>query len=66
LAAHGKLTGTVLTILPIAISGMMAVVNPSYLAILIYHPYGKFLIAGAIVCLIAAHFLIRRIVDIKI
>lgn len=66
LAAHGKLTGTVLTILPIVISGMMAVVNPSYLAVLIYHPYGKFLIAGAIVCLIAAHFLIRRIVDIKI
>ena len=44
----------------------MAMVNPSYLAVLIYHPYGKFLIAAAIVCLVAAHFIIRRIVDIKL
>ncbi len=66
LAAHGKLTGTVLTILPIGIAAVMAMVNPSYLAVLIYHPYGKFLIAGAIVCLVAAHLVIRRIVDIKL
>lgn len=66
LAAHGKLTGTVLTILPIAIAGVMATVNPGYLAVLIYHPYGKFLISGAIVCLFAAHLIIRRIVDIKL
>ncbi|HYL36949.1 MAG TPA: type II secretion system F family protein [Bryobacteraceae bacterium] len=66
LAAHGKLTGTVLTVLPIVISAVMTVVNPSYLATLIYHPYGKYLISGAIACLVAAHFLIRRIVDIKI
>jgi tight adherence protein B len=66
LAAHGKLTGLVLTILPVAISGVMALVNPSYLAILIYHPYGKYLITAAIVCLLVAHLVIRRIVDIKI
>ena len=66
LAAHGKLTGLVLTILPVAISCVMALVNPSYLAVLIYHPYGKFLITGAALCLVAAHIVIRRIVDIKI
>lgn len=66
LAAHGKLTGLVLTILPIAISCVMLVVNPSYMGVLIHHPYGKYLITGAIVCLILAHFVIRRIVDIKI
>jgi len=66
LAAHGKLTGTVLTVLPIAIALMMMVVNPSYLTILVYHPYGKYLISGAIVCLVLAHIVIRRIVDIKI
>src|SRR5581483_2635293 len=65
LAAHGKLTGLVLTILPIAISCVMLVVNPSYMGVLIHHPYGKYLITGAIVCLILAHFVIRRIVDIK-
>ena len=66
LAAHGKLTGAVLTALPLVISGIMMVVNPSYMAVLIYHPYGKYLIAGAVVCLVLAHFVIRRIVDIKL
>ena len=66
LAAHGKLTGTILTALPIAIAAAMTVVNPSYLAILIFHPYGKYLIAGAVVCLVSAHVVIRRIVDIKL
>jgi tight adherence protein B len=66
LAAHGKMTGAVLTILPLVISGIMMVVNPSYMAVLYYHPYGKYLIAAAIVCLVLAHFVIRRIVDIKL
>jgi tight adherence protein B len=66
LAAHGKMTGTVLTVLPIVIAGMMMVVNPSYLGVLFYHPYGKYLISAAIVCLVLAHVVIRRIVDIKI
>jgi tight adherence protein B len=66
LAAHGKLTGTVLTVLPIVIAGVMVVVNPSYLAILIHYPDGKYLIAAAVACLVLAHFVIRRIVDIKI
>jgi tight adherence protein B len=66
LAAHGKLTGAVLTALPLVISGIMMVVNPSYMAVLIYHPYGKYLIAGALGCLVLAHFVIRRIVDIKL
>jgi tight adherence protein B len=66
LAAHGKLTGTVLTVLPIVIAAVMAVVNPSYLGILIHYPDGKYLIFAAVVCLVLARFVIRRIVDIKI
>lgn len=66
LAAHGKLTGLVLTVLPLAIAAVMTLVNPSYLAILFYHEYGKYLIAGAVACLILAHVVIRRIVDIKL
>lgn len=66
LAAHGKMTGSVLTILPIVIAGMMMVVNPSYLGLLFYHPNGKYLIVGSIVCLVLAHLVIRKIVDIKI
>ena len=66
LAAHGKLTGAVLTVLPIVIAIVMTMVNPSYLLILIHHPDGKYLIGAAIGCLVLAHFVIRRVVDIKI
>jgi tight adherence protein B len=66
LAAHGKMTGAVLTVLPLVIAGMMMVVNPTYLTILVDHPYGKYLISGAILCLVLAHIVIRRIVDIKV
>ncbi len=66
LAAHGKMTGAVLTVLPLVIAGIMMIVNPSYLTVLFYHPYGKYLIAGAIICLVLAHVVIRKIVDIKI
>jgi Flp pilus assembly protein TadB len=44
----------------------MAAVNPSYLAVLITNPYGKYLIFAAVVCLALAHLIIRRIVDIKV
>jgi tight adherence protein B len=65
LAAHGKLTGLILTILPIAIALMMMYVSPGYMEVLYNHPYGKNLITAAVVCLILAHFVIRKIVDIK-
>jgi len=66
IAAHGKLTGMILTILPVVIANMMMVVKPEYLAVLFKHPSGKYLLTGAIACLAIAHFVIRRIVDIKV
>lgn len=66
LAAHGKLTGVILSALPVGIAAMMMMVSPGYMAILYNHPLGKTLIASAVGCLIAAHFVIRKLVDIKI
>jgi len=66
IAAHGKLTGMILTILPLVIAFLMMVVNPSYLGVLFNHPAGKYLLTAAIICLVIAHFVIRRIVDIKV
>jgi tight adherence protein B len=66
LAAHGKLTGLILTILPVVIAGMMMYVSPGYMDVLYHHPYGKNLITAAVVCLILAHFVIRKIVDIRV
>jgi tight adherence protein B len=66
LAAHGKLTGVILTVLPIGIATIMMFVSPDYMMILWNHPWGKNLIAIAIGCLVLAHFVIRKIVDIQI
>jgi len=66
LAAHGKLTGIILTILPIGIAIMMMIVSPGYMQVLFNHPMGKNLITAAVVCLVLAHLVIRKIVDIKL
>ncbi|MBK5292931.1 MAG: type II secretion system F family protein [Acidobacteriia bacterium] len=66
IAAHGKMTGLILTALPVVIVIMMAYVNPSYLVVLWTHPSGKSMIFAAIGCLVLAHFVIRKLVDIKI
>ena len=66
LAAHGKLTGAILTILPIGIAGMMLTVSPDYMRVLPEHPLGKTLIGAAVLCLILAHIIIRKIVDIRL
>jgi tight adherence protein B len=66
LAAHGKLTGVILTALPLVIALMMMFFSPGYMQTLYYHPWGKTLIAGAIGCLVLAQVVIRKIVDIKI
>lgn len=66
IASHGKFTGMVLTVLPLVIALVMGVVNPSYLAVLFTNEYGKYLLGASLICLVAAHFVIRRIVDIKV
>ncbi|MBI3665545.1 MAG: type II secretion system F family protein [Acidobacteria bacterium] len=65
-SAHGRLTGMVLTVLPLVIVALMMMVNPEYMTVLVKHPYGKHLIAAAIIMQTAAFLIIRRIVDIKV
>jgi tight adherence protein B len=66
LAAHGKLTGLILTILPIGIAAMMMFVSPGYMDVLINHPWGKTMIGAAVICLLLAHLVISKLVDIKV
>jgi tight adherence protein B len=66
LAAHGRLTGWVLTVVPVAILGLMAYVSPSYVHVLLDYRYGTDLIAAAVICLVLAQLVIRKIVDIRL
>jgi len=66
ISAHGKMTGMILTILPLGIAGMMLMVSPDYILQLVNHEWGKHMIAAAATCLVLAHVVIGRIVDIKV
>ncbi len=60
------MTGAILSALPVGIALMLHWTSPGYLDILVNHPIGKFLIVSAIVLLITAHFVMRKILDIRI
>jgi tight adherence protein B len=66
LAAHGRVTGAVLTVLPLGIATLMTLVNPGYLSILVDNPTGRIMIVACLLALVAAHFVIRKIVDVRL
>jgi tight adherence protein B len=66
ISAQGRMTGTVLTILPLAIVGVMLITSPDYIGVLFRYPDGKYLVVAAAVCLVLGHFAIRRIVSVKV
>lgn len=66
LSTHGRLTGLILTLIPIIVAAVMVVVNPAYVQILLTNPHGKDLVLAAAACLVLAHFVIRRIVNIRL
>ena len=66
LTAQGKISGMIIGVLPIAIGGIIYVINPGYVKILFVDPMGKaMLIAGAISQVIGI-MVIRKIINIDI
>jgi len=64
--AQGRLTGYILSALPILLGLAISALNPEYMAILFEEPMGKALIAAAAVLQFLGFLLIRRIIDIEI
>jgi tight adherence protein B len=65
-AAHGRITAAVLTILPLATAGVLFSANPEMLLQMARDPFGKDMIAFAAVAQVAGFFIMRKIVNIKI
>jgi tight adherence protein B len=66
ISAQGKATGTILSVLPIGIAFVLNWSSPGYLNILTEHPIGPYLIVAAALFLATAHFVMRKILDIRI
>jgi tight adherence protein B len=65
-SAHGRITGTILTLMPIVLMFGLLLVAPGYLQGMAKDPDGRVLIAACIVAIVIGHFLIRKIVNIKV
>jgi len=65
-SAHGRITGLILTIMPIVLMFALLAVAPGYLQGMAKDPDGKWLIVGAICGQFLGYYFIRRIINIKV
>ena len=65
-SAHGRITGLVLTLMPVAVAVFIMMTTPSYLRELYADKIGRWMIYGAIIGQIIGYFVIQKIVKIKI
>ena len=64
--AQGRLTGWILSGLPVGLLGMITLTSPSYSAVLFHDPLGQKLLYGAAGLIAIGGLTIRKIVDIKV
>jgi tight adherence protein B len=65
-SAHGRLTATILTLLPVGTMLGLLVVAPGYLQGMAEDSDGKWMIGGAVAAQILGNFFIKKIINIKV
>ena len=65
-AAHGKVTGMVLILMPAAVTGFLLLTNPHYLTDMMAVPLGRLMVYGACAGQVIGYFVIKKITDIKV
>jgi tight adherence protein B len=65
-SAHGRLTATILTLLPVGTMLGLLVVAPGYLQGMAEDSDGKYMIGGAIFAQVLGNFFIKKIINIKV
>jgi tight adherence protein B len=65
-SAHGRITGLVLVLMPVAVAIIMMITSPQYLIDLAADKLGRMMIYGAIGGQIIGYFVIRKIINIKV
>jgi tight adherence protein B len=66
LAAEGKLSAYILTLLPFFVAGLLQLVNPGYMQILFTDPTGIRVVTGALVMMGVGVLLLWRITKIRV
>ncbi|MNT58945.1 Bacterial type II secretion system protein F domain protein [compost metagenome] len=65
LTAQGRLSGWVLSALPVGIGALFFLISPGYITGLFTDPRGQMLVAGAVVSEVLGVMLIMKIVDVR-
>jgi tight adherence protein B len=65
-SAHGKMTGTALTLIPVGVAVMMFWVNPDYIRFFFTDEVGNYMLGGAIMLQMIGYAIIRQIVNIEV
>jgi tight adherence protein B len=65
-SAHGKMTGTALTLIPVGVAVMMFWVNPDYIRFFFTDEIGNYMLGGAILLQMIGYAIIRQIVNIEV
>ena len=65
-SAHGRLTATILTLLPLGTLAGLMVVSPGYLSPLVNDALGRKLVIAGVFCQILGNFFIRKIIKIRV
>jgi len=66
LTAQGRLSGLVLTALPFFVGGFMFLYNPDYFRPMVERRTGHLLMLYGAASLLMGHFLVRRIVNLRV
>lgn len=66
ISAHGRMTGTALSLIPAAVAVMMFYVNPQYVLFFIHDTTGQWMMGGAIALQLVGYAVIKKIVSIEV
>jgi len=66
ISAHGRMTGTALTMIPIVVGAMLFWVNPDYVRFFVTDSTGQIMMGAAIVLQLAGYAVIKKIVTIEV
>ena len=66
ISAHGRMTGAVLSLIPVAVGGIMFYVNPDYVMFFIHDATGHLMLGGAIGLQLLGYAFIKKIVSIEV
>ena len=66
ISAHGRMTGTALSLIPVGVAVIMFYVNPDYVTFFFTDSLGQWMLGGAVGFQILGYAVINKIVSIEV